>query len=129
MPLYEYRCQSCKRHVAVRMSYSEFDRARPKCSHCQSDQLQRLISRVRVSRSEDSRMESLADPANFGDVDENDPRSIGKFMRRMGSEMGEDMGPEFDEMVGRLEAGENPESIEADMPDPGRPAAGPTPGF
>ncbi len=129
MPLYEYRCQSCKCRVAVRMSYSEFDRARPKCSHCQSDQLQRLISRVRVSRSEDSRMESLADPANFGDVDENDPRSIGKFMRRMGSEMGEDMGPDFDEMVGRLEAGEGPESIEADMPDPGGPAAGLAPGF
>ncbi len=129
MPLYEYCCQGCKRRVAVRMTYSEFDHARPKCSHCQSDQLQRLISRVRVSRSEDSRIESLADPANFGDVDENDPRSVGKFMRRMGSEMGEDMGPEFDEMVGRLEAGENPESIEADMPDPGRPAAGPTPGF
>ena len=49
-------------------------------------------------------MESLSDPSNFGDVDENDPRSIGKFMRRMGNEMGEDMGPEFNEMVGRLEA-------------------------
>jgi len=127
MPLYEYYCQSCKRRVAVRMSYSEFDCAHPKCSYCQSDQLQRLISRVRVSRSEDSRMESLADPGNFGDVDENDPRSVGKFMRRMGSEMGEDMGPEFDEMVGRLEAGEDPESIEADMPDPSGPAAGPAP--
>ena len=62
-------------------------------------------------------MESLSDPSNFGDIDENDPRSVGKFMRRMGSEMGEDMGPEFDEMVGRLEAGEDPESIESDMPD------------
>ena len=74
-------------------------------------------------------MESLSDPSNFGDVDENDPRSIGKFMRRMGNEMGEDMGPEFDEMVGRLEAGENPESIEADMPDLGEPESGPTPAF
>ena len=62
-------------------------------------------------------MESLSDPSNFGDVDGNDPRSIGKFMRRMGNEMGEDMGPEFNEMVGRLEAGEDPESIESDMPD------------
>ena len=61
-------------------------------------------------------MESLSDPSNFGAVDENDPRSIGKFMRRMGNEMGEDMGPEFNEMVGRLEAGEAPESIESDMP-------------
>ena len=111
------------------MSYSEYDRGRPKCSHCQSDQLQRLISRVRVSRSEDSRMDALADPANFGDVDENDPRSVGKFMRRMGNEMGEDMGPEFNEMVGRLEAGENPESIEGDMPKMGGPPPGTTPDY
>ena len=74
-------------------------------------------------------MDALADPANFGDVDENDPRSVGKFMRRMGNEMGEDMGPEFDEMVGRLEAGENPESIEADLPDMGMPTEGPAPGL
>lgn len=60
-------------------------------------------------------MDSMADPSNFGDVDENDPRSVGKFMRRMGSEMGEDMGPEFDEMIGRLESGEDPEAIESDM--------------
>ena len=74
-------------------------------------------------------MESLSDPSNFGDVDENDPRSIGKFMRRMGNEMGEDMGPEFDEVVGRLESGENPESIEADIPDMGAPADGPASGL
>ena len=129
MPLYEYRCQSCNHRVSIRMSYSEYDRGHAKCTHCQSEQLQRLISRVRVSRSEDSRMDALADPDNLGDVDENDPRSIGKFMRRMGNEMGEDMGPEFDEMVGRLEAGENPESIEADMPDLGGPESGPTPAF
>ena len=35
------------------------------------------------------------------------------MMRKMSSEMGEDMGPEFDEVVGRLEAGQSPEDIEA----------------
>ncbi len=70
---------------------------------------------MRVLRSEDSRIESLADPSSLGDLDENDPRSVGKFMRRMSREMGEDMGPEFDEMVGRLESGEDPESIESDI--------------
>ena len=66
-------------------------------------------------RSEDARLEALSDPSTFNDLDENNPRSVGKLMRRMGTEMGEDMGPEFDEMVGRLEAGEDPESIESDM--------------
>jgi len=68
-----------------------------------------------MHRSEESRLESLADPAKWGDFDENDPRSMARAMRRLGSEMGEDMGPEFDEMVDRLEAGEDPDSIEESM--------------
>jgi hypothetical protein len=52
-------------------------------------------------------------------LDEEDPRSLGKFMRNMSSEMGEDLGDEFDEVVGRLESGESPESIEESMPDLG----------
>jgi hypothetical protein len=45
-------------------------------------------------------------------------------MRRMSQEVGEDMGPEFDEMVGRLEAGESPEQIEQSMPGLADEAAG-----
>ena len=75
-------------------------------------------------KSEDSRLDNLADPSSFGDLDENDPKSVGRFMRKMSSEMGEDLGPEFDEVVGRLESGEDPESIEAEMPDMGMGTAG-----
>jgi hypothetical protein len=35
----------------------------------------------------------------------------------MADEVGEDLGPELDEVVGRLEAGEDPEEIERSMPD------------
>ena len=77
------------------------------------------MSRVAVLRSEDSRMDDLADPSVFGDLDENDPRSIGRWMRRMSAETGEELGSEFEEVVGRLEAGENPEFIEQSMPDLG----------
>lgn len=64
-------------------------------------------------------MESLADPSNFGDLDENDPKSMARIMRKMGSEMGEEVGPEFNEVVDRLESGESPEGIEQSMPDMG----------
>ena len=37
----------------------------------------------------------------------------------MGNEMGEDLGSDFNEVVDRLEAGEDPESIEKSMPDLG----------
>jgi Flp pilus assembly protein TadB len=40
-------------------------------------------------------------------------------MRKMSREMGEDLGPEFNEIVGRLEAGEDPEEIEESMPELG----------
>ena len=46
-----------------------------------------------------------------------DPRALGKFMRRMSHEMGEELGDEFNEVVGRLEKGESPDSIEASMPE------------
>ncbi len=56
-------------------------------------------------------MDDLADPSKFGDVDENDPKSVARWARKMGSELGEDLGPEFDEMVERMEAGEMPDDL------------------
>jgi len=74
---------------------------------------------VSVVRSEESRLESLADPSSLAGLDEDDPRSIARWMRTMSQETGEDLGPEFDEMVDRLEAGEDPEEIEGSLGDLG----------
>jgi hypothetical protein len=74
---------------------------------------------VAVLKSEESRLEDLADPSNLAGLDEDDPKSMARWMRKMSHEMGEDLGPEFDEVVGRLEAGESPEDIETSMPDLG----------
>lgn len=89
------------------------------CPHCGAAEVVRLPPRVRVMRSEESRLEDLSDPSSLGDIDENDPRSVARAMRRMGDEMGEDLPQEFDEVVDRMEAGEDPESIEKDLPDLG----------
>jgi hypothetical protein len=75
-------------------------------------------------RSEESRLESLADPGNFAGLDEEDPRSLGRFMRQMSQEMGEDLGPEFNEVIDRLESGQAPEEIEKAMPDLGEDLGG-----
>lgn len=119
MPSYDYRCLDCRKRSAIWQSYADYGRQPVACPHCGGTNLKRLISRVRVLRSEDSRLDSLADPSEWGDVDENDPRSMARAMRRMGQEMGEDMPAEFDEVVDRLEGGEDPESIEHGMPDLG----------
>ena len=68
-----------------------------------------------MPRSEESRLESMADPTSWVDFDENDPKSMARMMKKMGNEMGEDLGPEFDEVVDRLEAGEDPASIDTSL--------------
>lgn len=115
MPSYEYRCLNCRKRFSLFFSYSEYGTKPAVCPHCQSERVQRKIGRVRVARSDDSRMESLADPANLAGLDE-DPRSLGRMMREMSKETGEPMGAEFDEVVDRLERGQMPEEIERDLP-------------
>jgi putative FmdB family regulatory protein len=119
MPRYDYRCQSCKKRSVIFQTYAEYGRKKVQCLHCGSAELQRLIGRVRIARSEESRLDELSDPSDWGDVDESDPRSMARMMRKMGSELGEDMPGEFDEVVDRLEAGEDPDEIEESMPDLG----------
>jgi len=119
MPTYEYRCLDCRRRAAIYQRYEDYGRVPVACPHCGGSRLERRIGRVRVARSEESRLDTLSDPSDWGDVDENDPRSVARMMRRMGSEMGEDMPAEFDEVVDRLEAGESPDEIEKDIPDLG----------
>lgn len=120
MPIYEYRCRDCRRRINIFWrSFSQAADGEATCPHCGSHNLSRLVSKVAVLRSEDSRLDDLADPSSLGDLDENDPKSIARWMRKMGDEMGEDLGDEMDEVVDRLEAGESPEEIEKTMPELG----------
>jgi putative FmdB family regulatory protein len=119
MPTYEYRCSDCGKRVSIFQSYEDYGREPVQCPNCGSENLKRLITRVRVLRSEESRLESLADSSAWDGLDEEDPRAMAQMMRKMGDELGEDLPPEFDEVVDRLEAGESPEEIEQSMPDLG----------
>ncbi len=122
MPIYEYRCHDCKRRVSIfwrSFSAAEEGKQAPTCPRCGGSDLTRLMSRVRVIRSEESRVDDMSDFGDLPDLDENDPKSMGRWMRKMSAETGEDLGPEFDEVVGRLESGESPEAIEKSMPDLG----------
>lgn len=119
MPVYEYLCQACKNRVGIRQSYAEYGVKKVACPLCGSKDLKRLINRVRIAKSEDQRLDEMSDPSMFGDVDENDPKSVARAMKKMGQSMGEDLPPEFNEITDRLESGESPESIEQSMPDLG----------
>ena len=118
MPNYEYQCLDCRKRFQLFFTFTDYGNKPAQCTHCSSNNVRRKIGRVRVARSDESHMESLADPGNLDKIDE-DPRALGQMMRQMSSQLGEDMGSEFNEVVTRLESGQSPESIEASMPDLG----------
>lgn len=57
------------------------------------------MSRFATIKSEEARLESLADSASLGDIDENDPASVARFMKKMGREMGDELGDDFDQAM------------------------------
>jgi putative FmdB family regulatory protein len=120
MPIYEYYCADCRKRVSVFFrTFSEASDAAARCPTCDGVRLRRLVSRVAVLKSEESRMDDLADSSLMAGLENEDPRALAGFMRRMSGEMGEPLDPEMNEVIDRLEAGESPESIEQSMPDMG----------
>lgn len=119
MPNYDYRCDSCGKAVRLFIAYADYDNAQPVCPHCASLELKRRVTRVTLAKSEDARAESMMDDPLLGGLDEDDPKSLGRFMRKMSQETGEEMDDEFNEVVDRLEKGQSPEAIEESMPDLG----------
>ena len=95
MPIYEYECQACRRRVSV-LVRSLSGQVPLRCPRCGGAELSRLMSRFATVKSEDARLDSLSDPSQYGDLDENDPRSVARFMKRMGDEVGEDLGEDLD---------------------------------
>lgn len=90
MPIYEYSCQECRRRSSFLIMNPHLPDSIA-CRHCGSSKLERLLSRFAVPTSEESRLESLSDPANLSGLDESDPRSVARLMKKMGKEMGEDV--------------------------------------
>lgn len=115
MPTYEYRCKKCKHHFELFQSYAEYGQMAVTCPKCGSDNVQRLIGKVRIARTEERRIEEMVDPSQLNGI-EDDPKALGRLMRRMGAESGEQIEPEFEEMISQLENGQNLEQIEKDMP-------------
>lgn len=120
MPIYEYFCGDCRKRVSVFFrTFSEASDEAARCPTCQGAHLRRLVSRVAVLKSEESRLENLADPAMMSGLESEDPRALASFMRRMSGEMGEPLDAEMTEVLDRLESGESPEAIDAAFPELG----------
>ena len=124
MPTYDFICNKCNQRFDVFLSYSEYGKVTVTCTNCGSRNVRRRLTKVRIAKSEDSRLDSMADDFSGFEGLEDDPKAMGRMMRKMGKEMGEELPPEFDEVVDRLESGQSPEEIESALPDLGGEAGG-----
>ena len=111
MPLYEYRCHDCRRRSTV-LVRSLSGSPEPTCEHCGSANLRRLISRVSFHRSWGDSLNWAPDSGYPDDMEHEDPRQMAEWMRSMQREMGEEVTPEFEQMMEEMES-------EAEMSDYG----------
>jgi putative FmdB family regulatory protein len=100
MPIYEYRCEDCRKQMSVFIR-SITNPPVVACRFCQSPRVIRLISRIVTPKSEESRLESLGDPDTLGGLDEQDPKSMSRWMKNAAGEMGEDLS---DDMIDEMES-------------------------
>ena len=95
MPIYEYECHDCRKRVSL-LVLRPSAAASPVCPVCGGSALSRLMSRFATVKSEDARLDALAESPGFGDLDESNPASVARFMKKMGREFGDDLGDDFE---------------------------------
>lgn len=78
--------------------------------------MSRLFSRVAVLRSDDDPGAGF-DESNLGDIDENDPRSVARWVRKMSRQMGEPLDADMEADLERMESGEILDDDMADEPE------------
>ena len=103
MPLYEYRCQDCRRRSTV-LVRSLSDTPEVSCQHCGSAKMTRLISKFSFRRSWGGSLDWAPDSGYPNESDMEDPKQMAQWMRQMQHEMGDEVTPEFDEMVEGMES-------------------------
>lgn len=130
MPIYEYLCRTCNRIFSFHSFKVDPDKV-PVCPKCGARDLVRVPSRFGVGAARKSAAGSdgddVDDPrleremmklaADLEGMDENDPRQMAAAVRKMTELAGEEVTPAMEEMIRRLEAGEDPERIEEDLGD------------
>ena len=132
MPIYEFYCYQCHTIFNFFARTVNTDK-RPSCPKCGRPKLERRLSRFAISKGrpeaepgqdapddlDDAKMEQVfSEMANEADsLDENDPRAMARLMRKLNDASGQRFGPGMEEAIRRLEAGEDPETIEDSMGD------------
>ena len=129
MPVYEFYCPDC--HMLFNFFSRRVNTEKcPNCPRCTRPQLERQVSRFAISKGrkeedgdmpdiDESRMEQAmqALAAEAEGLDEDNPRQAARMMRKLYEATGMQLGGGMEEAIRRMEAGEDPEQIEAEMGD------------
>jgi putative FmdB family regulatory protein len=131
MPIYEFYCARC--HMIFNFfSKSVNTERRPDCPRCHHPELERYLSVFASPRKRDEGQEGTPMPnldetemekamgvleREFAHVDDDDPRQAANLMRKLTDMTGLKLGPTMEEALKRMEAGEDPEQVEAEMGD------------
>ena len=129
MPVYEFYCSECHaifNFLSRRVNTSKI----PDCPRCRKPGLEKQVSPFAISKNlqeqtdampdlDDSKMEQvmMALAGDMENINEDDPRAMANFMRRFSNLTGMSLGDGAEEALSRLEAGEDPEQVEAEMGD------------
>jgi putative FmdB family regulatory protein len=130
MPIYEFYCEDCNTLFNF-FSKTINTRKKPKCPLCKTKTLTRQMSAFAVTgrAQEDGGMNDLPIDENkmeqamqmlageAENINEDDPKQAAGLMRKLTTMTGLEMGAGMEEALQRMESGEDPEQIEAEMGD------------
>ena len=117
MPIYEYRCGKCRRRMDIFVQGFS-PPTTPSCTKCGSKELSRIYSSFTVRRSKNDRGvydEILSDSKLTHGLMRNDPRALAEWSRKMARATSEDVTPESEELLSRLDAGEDMNKVVEDF--------------
>jgi putative FmdB family regulatory protein len=127
MPIYEFYCTPCNTIFSF-FSRSINTTAAPVCPHCQGGLERRMSLFACIGRAAESEADAdlPIDEARFTEaigrlaadaegLNEDDPRQAAGLMRKFSEMTGLKLGDGMQEALRRMAAGEDPDSIEADM--------------
>jgi hypothetical protein len=136
MPIYEFFCPNNHRIYSFFARSMRFADKAPRCPDNPKWKMEKMVSGFAITGRakepsagmatgedfDDAKMEAAMGEMEkeFGglaDTDNPDPRALAKMMRRMGELSGQKLPAEMDEVIGRLEKGEDPEKLEAEFGD------------
>lgn len=120
MPIYEYRCDNCRRKVEVFVRDPSLSSS-ARCSQCGGEDLTRVFSKFAMRRSKSDKSvydDILSDSKLTKGLMQNDPRALAEWSRKMSRAADEDVTPETEELMDRMEAGEDVSEIMQEITPP-----------